>query len=1147
MAQQEGNYEILIAKLDEFIRKYYKNRLIRGVIYTIGILVLAFVATAVLEYYGRLNSAWRGILFFGTLALSAYVLTRFIFIPLAKLYRIGDIISYEQASAIIGQHFTDVQDKLLNTLQLKHSTDGAITHSALIEASINQKIAELQPVPFKAAINLKTNYKYVKYALVPVLLFVVILFTNSRIITEGTNRIVNYGTYFEKQAPFNFGIQNKLLQSMQNEDFVLKLKVTGDELPDEVFIEIDGNRFKMEKDDRLSFSYTFKNLQKNLDFRFFASEFYSKENTLKVMAKPLVSGFKAKLEYPAYIGKAAETVENAGDLTLPQGTVVKWDFNTRNAEQLLIRFKDTLLQIQPTGNNRFGFTRRFMAENYYTIKAANREVSSNDSVLYNITIIPDAYPSIKVEETRDSFSTKLVYFAGEAADDYGISRISFNYKFLKSDDAAKTNQPLQSINISSTGAQDRRFYHIWDLGLINLQPAEEIEYYFEVFDNDGINGHKSTKSMVKTFRAPTLKEIEADIAQSSEAIKDKMSEAMEQTKKIDKQIRDLQKKLVEKKSLNWEDKQQIQDLLKKQADLEKQIEDLKLENLEKNIKENEYKKLDSELLNKQKELEKLFDEIFSDEMKEMMKQLEKLMQQDNKEQLKNELENMELNTKDANKQLDRMMELYKKLEVEKKVDEALDKLEELGNKQEKLAEETEKLPDASKDPEKQKELEQKQEDLNKQLDDLKDDLKEVEKLNEELEKPQELGLEEKELDDVEKDMDGSKKDLEKKDNKEAAKKQRDAAKKMKEKKKQAEQQMESAEKEQHVEDYNTLREIMENVIELSFEQERVMEALKQVTGYNPQSVELTQRQRKIKDEAKIVEDSLLALSKRVPQMRTYINREVSEMNANMDKALKALAERQLQLGRNYEQYVMTNMNNLAVMLSEVLKNMQENMNGQSGKGGKDNGARKKKSKDLGKMKKMQEELNQQLKDMKEGKNKGDKGKDGEKDGKNGNKGNKGQNGQGEDGQDGEGGMSSKDWAKMAAQQEALRRYLNDLEKELKEEGNQGALGDLKKTQELMEEVEKDLVNKRLTQETIRRQQEILTRMLDHERAEKERETDKERKSNEGKDLERKLPPNVEEYLKQKNREQELLKTIPPNLREYYKNKTREYFKEIGGN
>ena len=71
-------------------------------------------------------------------------------------------------------------------------------------------------------------------------------------------------------------------------------------------------------------------------------------------------------------------------------------------------------------------------------------------------------------------------------------------------------------------------------------------------------------------------------------------------------------------------------------------------------------------------------------------------------------------------------------------------------------------------------------------------------------------------------------------------------------------------------------------------------------------------------------------------------------------------------------------------------------------------------------------------------------------------------------------------------------------------------------------------------------------MLDHERAEKERETDNERKSNEGKELERKLPPSVEEYLKKKNKEQELLKTIPPSLRQYYKNKTREYFKEIGG-
>lgn len=1139
MENTKTGYGILIAKLDEFIRKYYKNRLIRGSLYAIGILLIALIMGALLEYYGRFDKVWRGILFFSWLALTGGVLVRFIIIPLTKLYRIGEVISYEQASQIIGSHFTDVKDKLLNTLQLKHSADTATTHSALIEASVNQKINELKPVPFQAAINLNQNYKYLKYALVPVLALVVILFTNSRIITEGTNRIVNYGTFFEEKAPFDYNIQNGRLQAMQNEDFELKVKVTGAELPAEVFLEIDGNRFKMEKDDKLNFHYTFKNLQKNVPFRFFASGFYSKENALKVVAKPLVSGFQARLEYPAYLKKAPETVENAGDLTLPAGTIVHWKFSTRNTENLEVKFKDTLYNVKPTGGNNFAFTRRFYRENFYMVKASNNEVRSNDSVLYNITVIPDAYPTIQVEETKDSISTKLVYFAGEAADDHGINLITFNYKFLKSDDAGKMKQGLVIIPITSTGDEDRRFYHIWELGQIGLQPSEEIEYYFEVFDNDGVTGSKSTKSLVKTFRAPTLKEIEADIAQSSEAIKDKMTQAIEQTKKIDKQIRDLQKKLVEKKTLTWEDKQQIQDLLKKQKELERQMEELKMENLQKNTKENDYKKQDEQMLEKQKELDKLFEEVFDDEMKEMLKQLEQMMLQENKEQLKEELDNMELDTKDANKQLDRMLELYKQMEVEKKLNESLDKLEELSEKQDKLAEETEKLPDANKDPEEQKELEQKQEDLNKEFEDLKKDFDELEKLNEELEKPNDLKLDEKEEEEkeIEKEMKGSEQDLEKKQNKEAAKKQRKAAKKMKEMSEQMEAQMQQEEKEKQVEDYNTLREILDNLIELSFEQEKTMEALKTVTGYNPQLVELTQKQRKMKDDAKIIEDSLLSLSKRVVQMRTYINREVGEMNANMDKAIKSLGERQIPLGRSYQQYTMTNLNNLAVMLSEVLKNMQEEMNASSsGKGEKSNNARKKKGKgkEMSKLKEMQEELNRQMKEMKEGKNKGEKGKDGEK-------GKKGKEGQGE-----AGGMSSKDWAKMAAQQEALRRHLSELEKQLKQEGNQGKLGDLKKTQEMMEEVEKDLVNKRLTLETLKRQEEILTRMLEHERAEKERETDNERKGNEGKELERKLPPSVEEYLKQKNKEQELLKTIPPNLREYYKNKTREYFKKIGG-
>lgn len=97
----------------------------------------------------------------------------------------------------------------------------------------------------------------------------------------------------------------------------------------------------------------------------------------------------------------------------------------------------------------------------------------------------------------------------------------------------------------------------------------------------------------------------------------------------------------------------------------------------------------------------------------------------------------------------------------------------------------------------------------------------------------------------------------------------------------------------------------------------------------------------------------------------------------------------------------------------------------------------------------------------------------------------------------------------------------------------------------MEKTEKDLVNKKFNTETINRQQEILTRMLESEKAEKEREQDNKRESKTANEKTKALPPDLEEYLKQKSKEQELLLTIPPALQPFYKDKTKEYFNKLG--
>jgi hypothetical protein len=168
------------------------------------------------------------------------------------------------------------------------------------------------------------------------------------------------------------------------------------------------------------------------------------------------------------------------------------------------------------------------------------------------------------------------------------------------------------------------------------------------------------------------------------------------------------------------------------------------------------------------------------------------------------------------------------------------------------------------------------------------------------------------------------------------------------------------------------------------------------------------------------------------------------------------------------------------------------------------------------MRQLQQQLNDQLQKMKEGMNKpgGMQGK-----------------------------QSSEQLARMAAQQEMIRSQIQKLMNEMMKEGD-GNSGNLRNIANKMEQTESDLVNRNISAETIRRQQEILTRLLEAEKAERERGLDEQRESNENK---KELTRNIssfDQYNKLIRQETELLKTIPPSLKPFYKNMVKEYFNTI---
>ena len=141
------------------------------------------------------------------------------------------------------------------------------------------------------------------------------------------------------------------------------------------------------------------------------------------------------------------------------------------------------------------------------------------------------------------------------------------------------------------------------------------------------------------------------------------------------------------------------------------------------------------------------------------------------------------------------------------------------------------------------------------------------------------------------------------------------------------------------------------------------------------------------------------------------------------------------------------------------------------------------------------------------------------------------------------GSMSEQLAKLAREQQQIRQQFEQLNQEdIKNGGN--SLPNAEKTSQQMEQTEKDLVNRKITDDAIKRQQQIQTRLLEAEKAEQEREQDEQRQSHAGKDM----PPGyikaLQNYQQIKAKQTEQVRTVPPTLNLYYKLKIKSYFDQL---
>jgi hypothetical protein len=1088
------SYKQFVDKLNSYIRKFYQYQLIRGFILFILLVLVYYSLISVLEYFNYFDPKIKLPIFIVTVLITLAVFVYFLFIPLAKLFGFGNRLTYYDVSSQLQHTYPGIRDRLINVVELAENVSSSYSPE-LQMASIDQKISELKIFSFADAIRFK-DLKLVFSLLVGVVLLFAGLFAVSpELYTESSVRLIHFQQQFEKPAPYTFNLLNDDLEIVIGESIDIKLRCDGKEVPEMMYVDISGNSFMMTRDGDL-FSYRIENVNSSLNLFFTDKKYISDVFRINVINKPFISSFKVEVIPPSYTNLNTEVFQNVGDLKVVAGTTVRWVFNAVDTDSLLLIFNDSISLAASRTEDYFEESKTIMKDAEYSISIRNARLKNDNSLVYKIQATSDLFPEIKVVQVNDSIDFKGFHFKGNLIDDYGFNRLDFNLSFEGKD---------SSISIPfSPFILKQDFYYSFNFESVKTL-GKSFKYFFSVSDNDVINHYKRSISETFTFNFPDYQEIvskENSDLNSLEKLFDKSARLAED---IQREFDDFKMKQINSELSEWEKFQSVKEIMNKKTELEDVLNQISQQNKEANNFTNSFTDEKAEILKKQQEIDELLDEVFSDELKKLFEEFNELAKQFDLRKFDQLSKQMDSRMEDLSKQLDKNMQLLKKMKIEQKVERILQSLKDLSKSENEFSESIMKIPDIEKFVPLEK-------DNLLQLKSIEQDYNQVLELNQTLQKPLNLLNFDKEFSGISSNFEKVLSELEKKNKRRTAAGIESNVKSIDELVFAMDQMLKGLQKKENQQNIDDLKQILDNLIFVSFDQEKLLNNLQSTDFNNPLINGLKIKQKKIGNQVTFIRDSLYSLSKRTPEISFVINKEMQALENNTSFSFYYLEGGNIGASRMYQQYSITAANNLALFLSEVLENIkaQQNNSGEGEECDKPGGKSSKPG--MQKLKDSQTSIKEQLQQMIDQMKKGDMGK------------------------------LSKSIGQTIAQQEIMQQMIQEMLTGSKV-GSQ-AQGQLKTIEQLLEQTRKDLINRNITGELINRQNLILSKLLEAEKSEIERDFEEKRESKTASEVKKENAKGYFEYNNAVRNENELVKRNSFLLKSFYDQKYNQFINKI---
>ncbi len=1085
------SYKHLVNNLKSYVRIRSFYQFFRGILLVSALVFSYVIAISLVEFHSYLSVDIRTFLFFLTCFLVLILIGIYVIFPAFRLLGILKPISYEKAAKLIAEHFPEMEDRLLNVIELAQI--GEETDEPLVWASIDEKIERLKVFNFSQAIPVKRLLRPLSFLFGVVVLAGILTLVFPGIFKESSRRLIHYDKQFSRPAPFTFHLINESLSVKKGDPLLLEVECSGRQIPEVLYVNIGGSNYLMSQENGV-FTYPFEHINNSFSLRFTDLQFFSENYKIKVLPAPIITDYSVEIVPPAYTGLERSKEEMLGDIEVAYGSEIRWIFKTADTDSLYFTADGNRLDAVHDGGQ---FVLEYRAEKdlKYTVSVSNESFHYSDLLSFNLSVIPDLYPEIQVVQLRDSIDYTRYYFKGRIADDYGFH--SLNYELIINQKDSLVALPV----VKNLNQQD--FYFTFDFKAL-VGKADVVDYHFAVRDNDYFHSYKEAISESFQFRFPTKEELALADDQNFEGLEQLMEESFQLSQDIQQSIDELRFKSLSENSSDWEKKQLVNEVLNKRNRLEEILEQVQQKNAEMNNLKNSFSEEQAEIVEKQKQIEDLLEDVFNDELKALFEEFKKLAQDFDQSKLNELSDRSKMSMDDLSKQLERNLQMLKRMKVEQEMTDVIQQLQKLGEKEKSNLDQLQEGRNFSEAQEREKsnqeEFEKTVEDLNKALE-----------LNRSLEKPLELDPMEKEQIDIKSNYDNIQESIEQRRKRKSLQQMEENTRALENMAFSLGQMLEMNQQKQRMENIDNLKQILDNLVYISLTQEGLHDEIRQIDDGDPRLSSVRVEQDKLIKQSEVVKDSLYALANRTPEIGNVVTKELLTLELAMNKAVGELEESRMNTALREQQMAITAANNMALFLSEALDNLQKQMaEGMPGDQQCDKPGGNQSQMNM--LKDAQQNLKQQLQQMIEQMKQG------------------------------QSGNMSEQIGQTLAQQEMMQQMIRELM--MDSEVGSAAKEQLKQINELLEHNNIDLANKNINSTLISRQNLILNKLLKAEKAEMERDVEDERES---KTVDDSFYSNPIEFFEYKKQEKEFNDAIERNnyqLRNFYDRKYKNYINNL---